>query len=791
MIIENHHIITHKSKIFTSVMKNKDMAKVMFNAWNSPIGSTHRKRASGILKSVSQAHINYSRINDGQGGGLWPVTPLKTLDITGSSSNMNVGALNSSPTPPAPTSSNGMFGMSGTGILGNGSISNADLSSANIPGVLPTPTPLQLAPPSTKLMKNHYIGADGQMHILGPLDPGYQPLTIEDISNTTVTPAPTTTTNYTSNGVSSMYPNNQIPGSYPGVTNPYQTGTSTSATGATGTETPVTPLPTNADASTNPMTDPTSLVTQYMQAMKDTYGANTMQSWYNSLSPAVQKQYKPALDAVMGGIGKTTFAFKMLTDKPSLAALLNVPLASLSKLPDSGDLTDQLNALYRTTRQKYNLDDLEKKYTDMIYSGGMAETTLDTYIRNNDTYLNDVNNMINKTKIKIDNSDLSNPNDATRMANYMNYLGTLKTSQNTRYMNMVQLGLKQYQAEFNTLQADYNIKRQDMQDEYNIASTGATNTFNNYQAMLEDLYTNVEGQYTNFQKANTLQDTNFKTISTLMNDEISRQKTQVDMQKIISDMSGGSYDKFNAANIDAALGITTNPTTKFDEMKSYDPVAALDSAAASKQSPLNLLNRFNAMTVTSLSDSLSGGSTSGINQYNNTYSNYSDLQNQLTTLSTQLTTADATTKPAIQSQIDAINQKLAILSTTATSIGTGAKDGLARYLSGVSTAASDIKNAAHSLQGQTSDSNAAKQAWINGGGGFLGFGGGKSYGALSSDFASLLWDYYWQVKNSGGDAFNEIDTTDDSTLLHEIASDLSGYVQNNLVTQILPTTSQQ
>jgi hypothetical protein len=59
-----------KSKAFSihAVMNNPNMAKMIDEAINSPVGSVKRKKARSVLTSLNKSAINYSQSPDGQGG---------------------------------------------------------------------------------------------------------------------------------------------------------------------------------------------------------------------------------------------------------------------------------------------------------------------------------------------------------------------------------------------------------------------------------------------------------------------------------------------------------------------------------------------------------------------------------------------------------------------------------------------------------------------------------------------------------------------------------------------------
>ena len=60
---------SNKSKAFaiSSVMKDKNLARVLSDAWDAPAGSTKNEKARSVLKSLNKVNNNY-QIQDGAGG---------------------------------------------------------------------------------------------------------------------------------------------------------------------------------------------------------------------------------------------------------------------------------------------------------------------------------------------------------------------------------------------------------------------------------------------------------------------------------------------------------------------------------------------------------------------------------------------------------------------------------------------------------------------------------------------------------------------------------------------------
>ena len=66
MEIVNKQANKHKSKLFKSMMSNKSISDALFDAWDAPVGSTKKKKAESIIRSLN---VTSQRSNmDGQGG---------------------------------------------------------------------------------------------------------------------------------------------------------------------------------------------------------------------------------------------------------------------------------------------------------------------------------------------------------------------------------------------------------------------------------------------------------------------------------------------------------------------------------------------------------------------------------------------------------------------------------------------------------------------------------------------------------------------------------------------------
>jgi len=68
MQTQNAPHVKAKAVALKSMMKNKNLAKVLFESWDAKPGSTKNKRAASILRSIYKSSYNYNLNNDGQGG---------------------------------------------------------------------------------------------------------------------------------------------------------------------------------------------------------------------------------------------------------------------------------------------------------------------------------------------------------------------------------------------------------------------------------------------------------------------------------------------------------------------------------------------------------------------------------------------------------------------------------------------------------------------------------------------------------------------------------------------------
>jgi hypothetical protein len=755
MIVENKKLQKHKAKIFSSIMKDKNLANAMFDAWEAPVGSTKKQRAKSIIKSISLAHRNYSRLNDGQGGNsnfsLWNYTgPTMNLplDLSGGTKQL--------PT----TNKSGQSGLFNTASTGNS-------SGQTILGATQTPTITR-----NKLVsgvddlrgkfKNTVIDANNGVKTLSPLDPGYKPYSFEDLFPTKISsPSAPSGTNAVSNSIYGASlksePSIKTGGKDPvGTIHTFPDGTYTyvnqdgsvhtgklgdnyvDQTGFVGPK-----LPTDSTSKTNnPIFDDTDTAYNYLDTLRKTYGDGSLETFFNSLDKSTQEYLRPAYEAVKKGVGKSTFAYQMLSDKKAFASLLKVPVEALKDLPDSGLLSDQLESIWRTTKKEYQLDSLLDQYTKLVNGAGDINTTLTQYIHGKDQYMGDVDALIDKASEISAKTDTSNPYVAQRLSNYTNYLYKLKDRQNTRYMNMLDQGVKQYNAKLTGLVNEYNMKLEAAKSDYQFGAARATEGYETRKTMLEELYTNIENRYSNFKDLADLQYKMVENASKLTTSVLEQKKLEAEINKINNETSGINYDDYEPSNIDSLLGIVTDKNTNTTSMTYLDPIEALRNTASGKQDPQNILNRFNLVTQEKVANEVGNGSmSSAIGSYDAVFNKYSTLMKERDDAQKAydaIPDTEVQKKLAARAQLNDLDTQYNALSKTADGIESGIRQGLLNYMN----KEGNITKIRKTIESLEKSKGASYEDW-SGGKGWFTFAP-----SLQDDFAKYLWEYYQDGMNA-------------------------------------------
>lgn len=308
--------------------------------------------------------------------------------------------------------------------------------------------------------------------------------------------------------------------------------------------------------------------------------------------PDVPERFSSIAEAVDTGVGEKTFSTQAFADKGTLSKLLGVPEETLEWLPEGGFLNDYIEDLKEETKNRYNIDAQLQKVRDLESTGLTVESDLQSYIRGKDQYLGQIETLYNNSRDKMATMDLSDPRDAKRMNNYLNYLTILKGRQNQRYMDYVNTSVKMHDAKIQRATNLYNQTREDFNEDFAALKAGATEKYGALKDIVSEMYTNIsdreEDMYRNNKRkldlinsAVQLSDDIFKNEEE-SNEEVTSTKeynTLVEQQK--DELESGRpwgeawasvkrrYPNVSDDDIDNALG--GGITTTEEEAKAKDP----------------------------------------------------------------------------------------------------------------------------------------------------------------------------------------------------------------------------
>jgi hypothetical protein len=230
----------------------------------------------------------------------------------------------------------------------------------------------------------------------------------------------------------------------------------------------------------------------YIEKLNE-YGVDTTQEPLSESSRYVQ-------EAVDTGIGSKTFTQQLFQNKPALAETIGVPIEALDFLPESGFLSDYLSDLKKATKDNYQLDLQLKKIEDLENSSVNIEGNLANYIKGKDEYLGQLDKIYNDAQTKMISMDLSDPTDAKRMNNYMNYLTILKGKQNQRYIDYIKTSVDTLQDRLDAANNTYKYTKEAFESDYEEAKSGATEKYNRLQDIVGEMYNNVSNREEDYYK---------------------------------------------------------------------------------------------------------------------------------------------------------------------------------------------------------------------------------------------------------------------------------------------------
>lgn len=157
-----------------------------------------------------------------------------------------------------------------------------------------------------------------------------------------------------------------------------------------------------------------------------------------------------------------------------------------------GSLVEKVNTVDDMLRKQYNLDNLLNQKSNLITRGITLENDLTDYIRGRDEYLNQTQDMIDKFSDQMMTMDMGNPNVAKQADNYMNYLYTLRGRQNKRYIEFLNSGINQYNAQLTDITENYDKALANYQHDLTQKTALTQEEYTMYFNALSEMYNTID-----------------------------------------------------------------------------------------------------------------------------------------------------------------------------------------------------------------------------------------------------------------------------------------------------------
>lgn len=462
--------VDNKRDAIRALMKNEKIGGVLRSAYNSPVGSTDRKRAAKLVSIMRKVGAV-----DGQGGPGYRTAPAAIAPNFKDYSNIvifpaapkRISPMDGKGGPgfQAPASTQYASGAgtqigSGIGAIG-GAIGNAASSFAN-------------SNPDISRMGDYTTSWTGQPNNVSQANMpqfttggGGVNLDANKVQQGSV-PGLTPTPQYSSlKDMSIQLANAQNGGS----SIPWNSLNMSSSPLPAGTQTPLSA--TVQSGSTTPAAGGTS---------GGTTGATGTPSPTNQYSGVTSS----AAEAVKNNTGPALYAYQQMLR--SLPGMQGVPDEAL---PYGTFLANQYDALSDALKKEYNLDNLLNAKNSLVERGLTLEGDLQDYITGRDEYLNQTNDMIESYKDKMLTMDMSDPVNAARSQQYLNYLYTLRGRQNKRYIELLDRSMDKYKADLAAASNNYDKALEAYKTELTAKSDLTSQEYEMYFNALSGMYQEI------------------------------------------------------------------------------------------------------------------------------------------------------------------------------------------------------------------------------------------------------------------------------------------------------------
>ena len=476
MITENKESIKNKAFAISSLMQNKDLAKMIENSFASPVGSTKNQEAKAILKSLEKSNNNYNYFaQDGKGGaggfGDWlgglDDSINKKKSTVGDSAGNVVRGIDSFLEKKAPSLTDVIDFPSkvgervGEGIKGVGDFTIKNILYPTIPSRKITIKGKEDFPeysfkdPSKKYFQftdkpevYEKIGGKIGRHI--PYEEAVGSNIWDQIEKEIVMPE-----GYTPEG-KVMYDKAIGPSPEIGTVSWFND-------------------PNISDENKQ------AFVSELDPSEKDFYKTGYEAS-------GLAKSAKEAYDL---GLGSEWYSLTRMMDKDQLAKDLGMSPEAARLLPEAF-LQTQLIDLENARRDEFKIDEQRDSLFQKQQRGLTIESDLKSYVRGKDKYLGQIDKLLDETNERIVNMDTSNPYVAERMKNYTNYLTILKGRQNQRYIDFLDTSIDFHKADIKQSEAFYDRSLEEVNRLITQDKATTTEWHGTVKTMLKDLYDNIE-----------------------------------------------------------------------------------------------------------------------------------------------------------------------------------------------------------------------------------------------------------------------------------------------------------
>lgn len=191
--------------------------------------------------------------------------------------------------------------------------------------------------------------------------------------------------------------------------------------------------------------------------------------------------------------GKPQAMFNALfSDRQKLADFIGT---SVDNIPEnlSPLLSQMISDNTEHLKKETGLDDQRKAIFNRVYNGVNIKSDLENYIKGKDEYIDTINKQKSSALEWAKGQDMSNPQIAATVNNYFSYLDSLKSNQETRYLDLVDKSVAQYDATNQQLNALYQQTADDFQNKLTTETNTTTEWYNSMKSMIGEMFDYVSG----------------------------------------------------------------------------------------------------------------------------------------------------------------------------------------------------------------------------------------------------------------------------------------------------------